>query len=126
MSSQFSRIDRIAEMMQRKLAEIIRIEIKDPRLPSLLTISAVQVSKDLSHAKVYFTVYDGDAQTAALILNAAAGYLRTALARTIQTRTVPQLHFIFDESIQYGTRLSRLIDEVNPKESPDSDELSAE
>jgi ribosome-binding factor A len=126
MSSRFLRTDRIGEMMQRKLAEIIRVEVKDPRLPSLVTISAVQVSRDLSHAKVYFTVYDGDPELTTVILNATAPYLRKALARTIQTRTVPQLHFIFDESIQYGTRLSRLIDKLNPPHSLDADDSSAE
>lgn len=118
MSSAFSRTDRVAEMMQRKLAQIIRTEIKDPRLPSLITISSVEVTKDLGHAKVYFTVYNGDPAQTAKILNAAASYLRTALARTIDTRTVPLLHFIFDASIEYGERLSRLIDEVNPPETP--------
>lgn len=117
MSSAYSRTDRIAEMMQRKLAQIIRLEIKDPRLPSFLTISAVNVTKDLGHAKVYFTVLNGDPVQTTAILNAASSYLRTALARTISTRTVPQLHFIYDESIEYGERLSRLIDDVNPSEA---------
>lgn len=121
MSSAYSRTDRVAEMMQRKLAQIIRTEIKDPRLPSLITISSVEVTKDLGHAKVYFTVFNGDAVITAKILNGAASYLRTALARTIDTRTVPQLHFIFDESIEYGERLSRLIDKVNPPEAPDDE-----
>lgn len=117
MSSAYSRTDRIAEMMQRKLAQIIRLEIKDPRLPSFLTISAVEVSRDLGHAKVYFTAFNGDPLQTTVILNSAASYLRTALARTISTRTVPQLHFIYDESIEYGERLSRLIDDVNPPET---------
>ncbi len=122
MSSAYSRTDRIAEMMQRKLAQIIRLEIKDPRLPNFLTISAVQVTKDLGHAKVYFTVLNGDPVQTTAILNAASSYLRTALARTISTRTVPQLHFIYDQSIEYGERLSRLIDDVNPPElNEDSD-----
>ena len=123
MSSAYSRTDRVAEMMQRKLAQIIRTEIKDPRLPGLITISSVQVTKDLGHAKVYFTVYNGDATLTTKILNGAASYLRTALARTIDTRTVPQLHFIFDASIEYGQRLSRLIDEVNPPEASDDESL---
>lgn len=124
MSSSYSRTDRIAEMIQRKLAQIIRLEIKDPRVPSFLTISAVNVTKDLGHAKVYFTAYNGDPIQATVILNAAASYLRTALARTISTRTVPELHFIYDQSIEYGERLSRLIDDVNPPESADDDTSS--
>lgn len=119
MSSNFKRTDRIAEMMQRKLAQIIQQEIKDPRLPSLITISAVTVTRDLGHAKVYFTVFsDNPAETTA-ILNTAASYLRTTLAKTVKLRTVPQLHFIYDESIEYGKRLSRLIDEVNDIETDD-------
>ena len=120
-NSGYSRTDRIAGMIQRKLAEIIRLEIKDPRMPSLLTISAVEVSRDLGHAKVYFTAFNGDPIQTTVILNAAASYLRTALARTINTRIVPQLHFNYDESIEYGERLSRLIDDVNPPESASSE-----
>lgn len=123
MPTHFKRTDRIAEMMQRKLAQIIQQEIHDPRLPSLITISAVQVSKDLSHAKVYFTVFNGDPVETESILTAAASYLRTALARTITLRTVPQLHFIHDKSVEYGARLSRLIDQVNsPKADDDTEE----
>ncbi|HBI21867.1 MAG TPA: 30S ribosome-binding factor RbfA [Legionella sp.] len=119
MSTDFKRTDRIAEMMQRKLAQIIKQEVKDPRLPSFITISAVTVTKDLGHAKVYFTVLNDEAGMAEAILNAAASYLRSALARTLTLRTVPQLHFILDKSIEYGRHLSRLIDEVNPPEPDD-------
>lgn len=114
MTADFKRTDRIAEMIQRKLAQIIQQEIKDPRMPSFVTISSVKVAGDLAHAKVYFTVLDNDVGETALILNTAASYLRSALARTITLRTVPQLHFIYDESIEYGRRLSKLIDDVNP------------
>lgn len=114
MSNDFKRTDRVAEMLQRKLSQIIQQEIKDPRLPNFVTISGVKVSGDLSHAKVYFTVLGDDNKQAAVILNTAASYLRTALARTIKLRTVPQLHFVYDESIEYGRRLSKLIDDVNP------------
>ncbi len=123
MSNDFKRTDRIAEMMQRKLSQIIQQEVKDPRMPRFLTISAVTVTKDLGHAKVYFTVLDDKAGVAAVILNAAASYLRTALARTLTLRTVPQLHFIHDTSVEYGRHLSKLIDEVNP---PDQDDESTE
>ena len=119
MSSAYSRTDRIAEMIQRKLAQIIRLEIKDPRLPDLITISTVEVSRDLSHAKIYFTAFNADSKQTVAILNSAASYLRTALTRTITTRTVPRLHFIYDESVAYGERLSRLIDDANSPERED-------
>lgn len=111
--SNFKRTDRIAEMIQRKLAVIIPQEVKDPRLTGFITLSAVKVTADLGHAKIYFTVLNDDKELATVILNAAASYLRTALARTISIRTVPQLHFVYDESIEYGERLGRLIDKAN-------------
>lgn len=121
MGHNFKRTDRVAEMIQRKLAQIIPKEVKDPRLTGFVTISAVKVAADMGHAKVYFTVLNDDKKTATAILNAAASYLRSALARSITLRTVPQLHFIYDESIEYGQRLSRLIDKVNPPTSDDDE-----
>lgn len=117
MSSQFKRTDRVAEMIQRKLAQIIPLEIRDPRLKGLVTISAVKVAADLGHAKIYFTVFNEDKVLATQILNAAASYLRTALARSITLRTVPQLHFVYDDSVEYGERLSRLIDKANENDA---------
>lgn len=122
MSQNFKRTDRIAEMIQRKLSQIIPQEVKDPRLNGFVTISAVKVAADLGHAKIYFTVLNEDKKLAVSILNAAASYLRSALARSITLRTVPQLHFIYDESIEYGQRLSRLIDDVNPPTTDDNED----
>jgi ribosome-binding factor A len=121
MSAHFQRTDRIAEMIARQLSKIIPQELKDPRLKGFITISAVKVTKDLSEAKVYFTVFNEDKKQALSILNAAASYLRSALAQVIRLRTMPQLHFIYDESLEYGMRLSRLIDEANPSDEKDSE-----
>lgn len=115
----FKRTDRIAEMMQRKLAQLIQQEVKDPRLTGFVTVSAVQVASDLSHAKVFVTAFNMEKKPLLDILNAASGYLRTALARSMEFRTVPALHFIYDESIEYGKNLSRLIDEANPSDPTD-------
>jgi ribosome-binding factor A len=125
MTSNFKRTDRIAEMIQRKLAQIIPVEVRDPRLKGFITISAVKVTADLGHAKIYFTILNEDKQLALTILNAASSYLRTALARSVTLRTVPQLHFVYDESIEYGERLGRLIDKVNVNNS-DNDTDSKE
>lgn len=119
MSTDFKRSDRVAEMIQRKLSQIIQQEIRDPRLPAFITISAVKVTADLAHAKIYFTVFNDDVAQTTEILNSAASYLRTALARSAKLRIIPQLHFVHDESIEYGKRLSRLIDEVNPADEDD-------
>lgn len=112
-SKDFKRTDRIAGMLQRSLSELIRREVKDPNMPALITISAVTVTSDLAHAKVYFTVYGEEADRTGLLLNKAASYLRSLLARSIKLRTVPQLHFVYDASIEYGRKLSKLIDDVN-------------
>ncbi|MBA2657545.1 MAG: 30S ribosome-binding factor RbfA [Tatlockia sp.] len=123
MTNEFKRTDRIAEMMQRKLSQLIQQEIKDPRLPAFVTISTVKVASDLSHAKVYFTVLNADVAETKAVLDSAAPYLRKALARSVKLRTVPQLHFVYDESVEYGRRLSRLIDELTPPDS-ENDEQS--
>ncbi|PJD95341.1 MAG: ribosome-binding factor A [Legionella sp.] len=115
--SNFKRTDRIAGMIQRKLAQIIPQEVRDPRLKGFITLSAVKVAADLGHAKIYFTVFNDDKELVASILNAAAGYLRSVLARSISLRTIPQLHFVYDESIEYGERLSRLIDNANASDA---------
>lgn len=120
MSNDFKRSDRVAEMIQRKISQIIQQEIKDPRLPAFVTISAVKVTADLAHAKIYFTVLNDDPEVVATILNAASGYLRKALARFVKLRIIPQLHFVYDESIEYARHLSKLIEDANPPE-PDNE-----
>lgn len=114
MPKEFSRKDRVAELLQRELAWLIQQEIKDPRL-GMITVSAVEVSKDLAHAKVYVTVLGDDEmkiKQSIQILNDAAAYLRTQLWHKLKMRSVPELRFLFDESIRYGNRLSALIDKA--------------
>lgn len=120
----FKRSDRVAQLLQRQLAVLIQKEVKDPRLPGFITVSAAEVSKDLGHAKIYFTVFNGDPSIAESVLNTAAAYLRSLLAKQLTLRTVPQLHFIHDKSIEYGSRLSRLIDQVNSTGTVDDDDSS--
>ena len=115
----FKRTDRVAETMQRELARLIQHGVQEPRLPGLVTISAVRVSRDLGHAKVYFTVFNGDPEQTEHTLNAASHHFRGELARAMSLRITPELHFVYDKSIEYGNRLSRLIDEVN---TPHDDE----
>ncbi len=121
MPHEFKRSDRVSQLLQRELAILIRQEVKDPRLPGLITISSTEMSKDLGHAKIYFTVFNGDPKIAETILNAAASYLRSLVAKTLTLRTAPQLHFIYDKSVEYGSRLSRLIDQVNQSSNDDQD-----
>jgi ribosome-binding factor A len=110
----YPRSRRIAEQIQRELAELIRLELKDPRVTGLVTITDVEVSHDQSHAKVFFTLL-GDAEKieeTTTGLKRAAGFLRTQLSQRMKLRTVPQLDFRYDASVERGMKLSRLIDEA--------------
>jgi len=108
-----SRNARIAEEIQRSLADVIRLELRDPRV-GMVTLTGVELSRDQSHAKVFFTVLGAEsaARDASEGLARAAGFLRSALAHRLSTRSVPELHFEHDESVERGVRLSRLIDEA--------------
>ncbi|MGZ5035374.1 MAG: 30S ribosome-binding factor RbfA [Usitatibacter sp.] len=111
---------RIADQIQRELAELIRTELRDPRV-GMVTLTGIEVSGDQSHAKVFFTVLGAPsvAEEALAGLQHAAGFLRTGIARRLSTRSVPELHFHHDESVERGMRLSKLIDEaVAPKPAP--------
>lgn len=116
MAREFKRTDRIADEMQKELAVLIQREIKDPRLGMMVTVSGVQVSTDLAHAKVFVTFLGRDTQAevaeALKVLNGAAGYLRTELSRRIKLRTMPALKFQFDASLLRGRALSNLIDQA--------------
>ncbi|CAD5106979.1 30S ribosome-binding factor RbfA [Zestomonas carbonaria] len=125
MAKEYSRTQRIGDQMQRELSQLIRREIKDPRL-GMVTITAVEVSRDLGHAKVYTTVMgvdEGEAVAQNLeILNDAAGFLRMQLGRVMKLRSVPQLHFHFDESIARGVHLSALIERAVAEDNKHRDE----
>jgi len=111
---------RIADQIQRELAELIRTEVRDPRV-GMVTLTGVEVSRDQSHAKVFFTVMgpEGAVRDATEGLSRAAGFLRSQLAHRLTTRSVPELHFEHDESVERGIRLTRLIDEaVKPAPAP--------
>jgi len=115
---EFSRSRRVGEQIQRELAELVQRELKDPRL-GMVTISAVDVTKDLSVAKVYFTVLDPEHDVAQTKegLTRAGGFLRRELAHRMKLRVVPELRFFYDSSIEQGSRLSALIDQAVSKDS---------
>jgi ribosome-binding factor A len=122
MSKEFSRSRRVAEQMRRLLSEIVRREVKDPRA-AFVTITAVDVSGDLSHANVFFSLLepDADPRPAEKALNGAAGFVRHQLGRSMRVRQVPQLKFVHDASIAEGARITSLIDEAVGREEPDED-----
>jgi ribosome-binding factor A len=117
-----ARSARIADQIQRELAEIVRTELRDPRVGTLVTLTGVELSRDQSHAKVFFTVLGAPSDVDGVLhgLQRAAGFLRSQLAHRLSTRSVPELHFEYDESVERGMRLSKLIDEAvsEPKPAP--------
>ena len=115
----FGRTERVAHLIQRELASIIQQEVKDPRIPTFVNITAVDVSPNFSNAKIYLTVLgkEDEAKLALELLNKAAGYLRSCLAKQVKLRTTPALRFVYDDSIEHGRRLTKLIDEAIIKDS---------
>jgi ribosome-binding factor A len=111
MAREFSRTDRVGSQVQRELASIIGNELDDPRL-GMLTIQEVRISKDFSHAKVYYTSLGSSLEPAEIqrILKEAAPFLRHELGRKVNMRTTPELRFIHDESVERGEKLSSLIE----------------
>jgi len=112
-----NRNQRIADQVQRDLADLIVREIRDPRI-GLVTISGVEVSPDHAHARVYFTVIGSVAKEAAEGLNAAAGHLHNLLFKRMHVRTVPRLHFVHDSSVERGFEIDRLINEAVGRHGP--------
>ncbi len=115
---------RVADQIQRDLAEIIAYELKDPRV-GMITITEVQVTPDYAHAKVFFTtLVDNDEaiQNTLTGLRQAAGFIRGQLGRRLTIHTTPEVHFVHDVSTARGMQLSKLIDEANATRSKDSEQ----
>lgn len=96
------------------MADIIQNEIKDPRLPPLVSVVEVRASRDLSHAHLYISVL-GDEQArkdCEAALRSASGFIRRELTSRVRLRVAPELHFVFDDSIERGVRMTKLIDET--------------
>jgi ribosome-binding factor A len=107
----FARTDRIAQQIQREVAELVRLQINDPRV-RLVTITGVEVARDYSHAKIFFTRLDGKHEEAQQGLEHASGFIRSQLAHNLKLRVMPQLHFVYDASVERGSHLSQLIDQA--------------
>ena len=110
---------RINGEVQRELSNIIRGEIKDPRINPLTSVVAVEVAPDLKTCKAYISVLgDEESQAKTLAgLKSAEGFIRSKLAKTVNLRNTPEIRFVLDESIEYGVNMSKLIDDVTKKDS---------
>ena len=120
MHQETNRPRRVAHLLQREVADLIRREVNDPRVQHV-TITSVDVSRDLSQAKVYFTCMDADSDASAVekALNNAKGYLRHHLKERLDLRGVPNLRFVYDESVERGAHISELIDRAVRRDSED-------
>ncbi len=110
---------RVADQIQRDLAELIRA-LKDPRV-GMLTVNSVEVTPDYAHAKVFFSLLMGDPLECEAALNEAAGFLRNGLFKRLSIHTVPTLHFQFDRSTERAAELSALIVRANATRARDDD-----
>ena len=106
-----NRAQRIADLMRRELGRFFLQEVKDPRI-KLVSITDLQVSRDLSHAKVFYTLVDKEKDLAASseALNKASGFLRKRIAEELNLRATPKLSFIYDDAMEHGRHISSLID----------------
>jgi ribosome-binding factor A len=106
----FRRADRVSGLLRRELAQLIQMEVKDPDI-GFISVSDVEVSRDLAHAKVFVTVFEEeDAPETLKALRRAAGFLRRRLGRILHIRNVPELHFLHDASVETGQHMDRLIE----------------
>ncbi|QVL46414.1 MAG: 30S ribosome-binding factor RbfA [Methylophilaceae bacterium] len=118
MAKAFSRSSRIAEQMRRELADLLQFEVKDPRV-GMVTVTEVEVTGDMEHAKIFYSAAQGTPELQAGLVQ-SAGFLRSQIAKRMLLRKVPQLHFEYDASADYGMKMTKLIDEAladSPKDS---------
>ncbi|MCW8194996.1 30S ribosome-binding factor RbfA [Proteobacteria bacterium 005FR1] len=123
MPKEFSRQIRVADQIQRSLAQMIQSEINDPRL-GLVNINEVDVSRDYANARVYVTFVGDETQTdveqSIAILNKASGFLRSLLAKSLNSRSTPRLRFVYDKTSVEGQRLNHLINQAVSKDRRES------
>ena len=115
MAREFSRADRVAQELQKEIAIILQREVKDPRI-GMVTVSDVEISRDLAYAKVFVTfLFDSDESAVERGLdglNKASGYIRTLVGKAMRLRIVPELRFVYDQSLVEGMRMSNLVTNV--------------
>ncbi|QIW15977.1 ribosome-binding factor A [Pasteurellaceae bacterium RH1A] len=119
MAKEFSRADRVAQELQKEIAIILQREVKDPRI-GMVTVSDVEISRDLAYAKVFVTfLFDNDesaVERGLEGLNKASGYIRTLVGKAMRLRIVPELRFLYDQSLVEGMRMSNLVTNVVRKD----------
>ena len=115
------RIERVSSLMRHEISELLQRQVKDPRLSKFIAVTEVSTSPDLRYAKVFVSYMGSEAEKKELMdgLEAASNFLRNQLLKRLRLRRIPELNFQWDDSIERGTRLLQLIDEVNANTTPD-------
>jgi len=114
MAREFARTDRVGQEIQKEIAVILMREVKDPRL-SMTTVSAVEITRDLAYAKVFVTFFtneQSEIESSVEVLNDAAGFIRSLLAKKLRARIMPHLRFVYDKSMAEGVRMTSLVDKA--------------
>ena len=113
--AKYKRTDRVNEQLKQEIAVLVRDEVRDPRV-GLATVTAVETSPELDHAKVYVTTLGDEAERAGVIegLRSAAPFIRTQLSKRLHMRRVPELHFVYDRVLEEATRIERLLRQALP------------
>lgn len=109
------RLNRLAEEIKREITDIIRYSLKDPRVSPLTSITDVEVSKDLRHAKVFVSIYGSEEEQTKTLegLKSANGFIRSELGKRISLRYIPEITFILDTSIEHGVKISQIINKIS-------------
>jgi ribosome-binding factor A len=115
------RIERVNNLIRREISELLQRQVKDPRLGNFVTVTEVSASSDLRYAKIFVSCIRSEGQKQEMLngLEAASGFLRNELARRLKLRRIPELNFQWDDSIERGTHLLELIDQVSSNGTPD-------
>lgn len=112
------RVGRVGEQLKKEISQIIQTELKDPRI-GFITVTGVDVTNDFSQAKVYLSVLGSEEQREATIklLTRSSGFIRSEVGKRIRMRKIPDLHFKFDASIDYGSKIESLIHQINERDA---------
>ncbi len=110
------RAQRVAEEMKREISDILRNELKDPRTGGIISVTNVNLTRDLRHAKVFISIFgsEHEQQEILSVLSRAVGFIRTEVGRRIRLRHTPQISFLLDKSIAYGAHINSVLREINP------------
>jgi len=124
---QTHRIQKVNELIRAEISQLLQRETKDPRLSGYISINSVETAPDLRHAKVFVSCVCEEEQKKNILaaLHSAAGFFRSELARHLKMRTVPELHFIWDESIEHGSNLIAYMDKVLGDQPPSPPSISS-